>query len=84
MRRRNRCAGAFRDRAGAFKVIGKVVRGRNAARLLYYLYGPGKANEHTDSHLVAAIPTISAGQPPCGGLWGGFQDRLNVSRTLRT
>ncbi len=33
-------------------MIGKVVRGRNAARLLYYLYGPGKANEHTDPHLV--------------------------------
>src|SRR5437016_5189673 len=55
MRRRNRCAGAFRDRAGAFRVIGKVVRGRNAARLLYYLYGPGKANEHTDPHLVAGF-----------------------------
>jgi hypothetical protein len=36
-------------------VIGKVVRGRNAARLLYYLYGPGKANEHTDPHLVAGF-----------------------------
>src|SRR6516162_5247548 len=55
MRRRNRCAGAFRDRAGAFRVIGKVIRGRNAARLLYYLYGPGKANEHTDPHLVAGF-----------------------------
>src|SRR6516162_4266937 len=55
MRRRNRCAGAFRDRAGAFRVIGKVIRGRNAARLLYYLYGPGRANEHTDPHLVAGF-----------------------------
>ena len=49
------CAGAFRDRAGAFQVIGKVIRGRNAARLLYYLYGPGRANEHTDPHLVAGF-----------------------------
>jgi hypothetical protein len=32
-------------------VIGKVLRGGNAGRLLYYLYGPGKANEHTDPHL---------------------------------
>ena len=24
-------------------------------RLLYYLYGPGKANEHTDPHLVAGF-----------------------------
>jgi hypothetical protein len=32
-----------------------VLRGRNAGRLLYYLYGPGKANEHTDPHLVAGF-----------------------------
>jgi hypothetical protein len=36
-------------------VIGKVLRGTNARRLLYYLYGPGKANEHTDPHLVAGF-----------------------------
>ena len=36
-------------------MIGKVLRGTNAARLLYYLYGPGKANEHADPHLVAGF-----------------------------
>jgi hypothetical protein len=36
-------------------VIGKVVRGTDARRLLYYLYGPGKANEHTDPHVVAGF-----------------------------
>ena len=36
-------------------MIGKVIRGTNARRLLYYLYGPGKANEHTDPHLVAGF-----------------------------
>ena len=36
-------------------VIGKVVRGTDAGRLLYYLYGPGRANEHTDPHLVAGF-----------------------------
>ena len=36
-------------------MIGKVLRGTNAARLLYYLYGPGKAHEHTDPHLVAGF-----------------------------
>ena len=36
-------------------MIGKVVRGTDARRLLYYLYGPGKANEHTDPHLVAGF-----------------------------
>ena len=34
-------------------MIGKVTRGTDARWLLYYLYGPGKANEHTDPHLVA-------------------------------
>ena len=36
-------------------MIGKVLRGRNARRLLYYLYGPGLANEHADPHLVAGF-----------------------------
>ena len=36
-------------------MIGKVLRGNNARRLLYYLYGPGQANEHTDPHLVAGF-----------------------------
>jgi hypothetical protein len=37
------------------RVIGKVLRGTNARRLLHYLYGPGRANEHTDPHLVAGF-----------------------------
>src|SRR5580700_7237878 len=53
MTRRNTCAGIFRNRNGRDPVIGKVIRGRNARRLLYYLYGPGLANEHADPHLVA-------------------------------
>jgi hypothetical protein len=40
---------------GVCRVIGKVLRGTDARRLLYYLYGPGKANEHTDPHLVAGF-----------------------------
>ena len=36
-------------------MIGKVVRGSNAGGLLRYLYGPGRANEHTDPHLVAGF-----------------------------
>jgi hypothetical protein len=31
-----------------------VVRGRNVARLLYYLYGPGKANERMREALMRA------------------------------
>jgi len=36
-------------------VIGKVLRGANADGLLRYLYGPGRANEHIDPHLVAGF-----------------------------
>lgn len=36
-------------------MIGKVLRGRDARKLLYYLYSPGRANEHTDPHLIAAF-----------------------------
>ena len=36
-------------------MIGKVIRGKDVRRLLYYLFGPGKANEHTDPRLVAGF-----------------------------
>jgi hypothetical protein len=36
-------------------MIGKVVRGSDAGGLLRYLYGPGRANEHIDPHLVAGF-----------------------------
>ena len=44
-------------------MIGKVLRGRDAGRLLYYLYGPGKANEHTDPHLVAGFDNPETLEP---------------------
>jgi hypothetical protein len=55
-------------------VIGKVIRGRNAARLLYYLYGPGRANEHTDPHLVAGFGDPEELEP---------ERRLDGSRNFR-
>ncbi len=36
-------------------MIAKVIRGTCVQRPLAYLYGPGKANEHTDPHLVAGF-----------------------------
>ncbi len=36
-------------------MIGKVLRGTNVRGLLYYLYGPGRANEHTNPNLVAGF-----------------------------
>jgi hypothetical protein len=35
-------------------VIGKVLRGERVDGLLRYLFGPGRANEHTAPHLVAS------------------------------
>src|SRR5262245_49638121 len=55
MRRRSSCGAPFREGADGGPVIGKVLRGKHAGRLLYYLYGPGRANEHTDPHLVAGF-----------------------------
>lgn len=34
-------------------MIGKVLRGTRVAGLIWYLYGPGRREEHTDPHLVA-------------------------------
>jgi hypothetical protein len=42
-------------------------RGTNVGRLLYYLFGPGKCEEHTNPHLVAAwntAPPLHQLQPP--------------------
>jgi hypothetical protein len=51
-----------------------VLRGRNARRLLCYLYGPGIANEHTDPHLVAGFGDPAELEP---------ERRLDGSRDLR-
>jgi hypothetical protein len=40
-------------------VIDKVTRGRQISGLLRYLFGPGRANEHTDPHLVAAWDDVT-------------------------
>jgi len=74
MKPRNMCAGAFRDAARVFRVIGKVLRGGDARRLLYYLYGPGKANEHIDPHLVAGFSDPAELEP---------ERRRNGSRDFR-
>jgi len=54
-----------------------VIRGTDARQLPYYLYGPGKGNEHTDPHLVAGFADPAELEPahrptvpglPVGGL----------------
>src|SRR5580704_18835693 len=74
MRLRSNCGGPFRERIGMLLVIGKVLRGNNARRLLYYLYGPGRLNEHTDPHLVAGFADPAGLEP---------ERRRNGSRDFR-
>src|SRR6266487_1640909 len=56
------CGGG--ERAAASAVIGKVLRGRSVAGLLYYLFGPGRREEHTDPHLVAGWRHPAELEPP--------------------
>jgi hypothetical protein len=44
-------------------VIRKVVRGNNIGRTVNYLFGPGKHNEHTNPHLIAAWDTAWLDDP---------------------
>ena len=45
-------------------MIGKVLHGRSVAGLLYYLFGPGRREEHTDPHLVAGWRHPAELEPP--------------------
>ena len=47
-------------------MIGKisVPRGQHVAPLIWYLYGPGRAQEHTDPHLVAGWRHPAELEPP--------------------
>ncbi len=77
-------------------MIGKVLRGTNAARLLYYLYGPGKANDHGPSRGVtpaclcprsfsgaAPGPGGGAAPRPDGGRGTGCPGRLSAATAAR-
>ncbi|WP_072713684.1 relaxase/mobilization nuclease domain-containing protein [Rhodococcus rhodnii] len=54
-------------------MIVKIVRGEKMTGLLSYLQGPGKANEHTDPHLITGDPAIMA--------WHG-EDELSHTAAL--
>lgn len=45
-------------------MIGKVLRGQDAGGLVRYLFGPGKANEHTAPRVVAGWDSPTALDPP--------------------
>jgi hypothetical protein len=49
-------------------MIGKIsARGARVAGLMYYLYGPGRNEAHTDPHLVAGWRHPSELEPPLRG-----------------
>ncbi|GAB7192790.1 relaxase/mobilization nuclease domain-containing protein [Kineococcus sp. NUM-3379] len=45
-------------------MIAKVMRGEKVGGLLRYLYGPGRANEHTNPHLIAGFDDPTALEVP--------------------
>ena len=47
-------------------MIGKisVPRGEHVEKLIYYLYGPGRHEEHTDPHIVAGWRHPAELEPP--------------------
>jgi len=61
-------------------VIGKVSRGQRVAGLLHYLFGPGRANEHTDPHLAGSWDPQSVAQPK---LVDGKHDLQDVAAKLQ-
>lgn len=62
-------------------MIGKVLRGRRVARLIYYLYSPGKHEEHTDPHIVAGWRDPAEIEPPMRP--GGHRDFRQLNGLLQ-
>ncbi|MEN3541241.1 relaxase/mobilization nuclease domain-containing protein [Microbispora sp. ZYX-F-249] len=62
-------------------MIGKVRRGGRVAGLLRYLYGPGKANEHINPHLVAGWRDPGELEPPLRA--DGKRDFTRLTTLLR-
>jgi hypothetical protein len=63
-------------------VIGKIStpRGEHAGPLLYYLFGPGRQEEHTDPHIVAGWRHPAALEPPLRA--GGRRDFTKLTGLL--
>src|SRR5215467_1281586 len=62
--------------AEGVRVIGKITapRGERVEPLIRYLYGPGRREEHTDPHILAAYRSPGDLEPPL---------RANGSRDFR-
>jgi len=62
-------------------VIGKVLRGQRPAGLIWYLYGPGRHEEHTDPHIVAGWRHPAELEPPLRP--GGGRDFRQLTGLLQ-
>lgn len=59
-------------------MIGKVLRGRNAGGLIRYLFSPGRANDHTNPHVVAGWDDPARLEPPVNERGGrDFRDLVD-------
>ena len=47
-------------------MIGKITTGSSGRRLIRYLFGPGKANEHTDQRVITS-GLVLGGEALAGG-----------------
>jgi len=64
-------------------VIAKIGKGQQVGGLLAYLFGEGRAEEHTDQHLVASSAWDTSALQPGARVGGGFDTRA-LSRWLDT
>jgi hypothetical protein len=58
---------------------GRRVRGRDPVGLMLYLFGPGKSNEHTDPHIVAADAALGV---PDGQRYDDKRDIIDLGHDI--
>lgn len=63
-------------------MIRKVIRGNNTGRTVNYLFGPGKHNEHTNPHLIAAWDTAWLDDPALSASLTTTKGRARLIATL--
>ena len=49
-------------------MIGKITSGASGRALIRYLFGPGKANEHTDERVITSGLALGGDVLACGNL----------------
>lgn len=61
-------------------IIRELPRGDDVAGLLYYLYGPGRADEHLNPHLVTGFRHPAELEPPLHGTRRDFRHLTGLMR----